>query len=129
MATARSRVASIFDNPTPATHQDPPDLGKEAEAAADAEQDPPSSTAISTDPAPKAEKATTLEVPDLPLRAPAKKKVWFYVSTPVADQLDKLVRYAAFHFGLKQGEVQEIALAMGLDNEAEILRALRERAS
>jgi hypothetical protein len=118
----RRRVAGLTLDASPPLGAEAAEAEGRAEAEERAEAEP--MPAQRAKPAP----ADDFDVPDLPVRPPAKQKVWFYVSKPVADELDKFVRYAAFHFGLKQGEVQEIVLSMGLDNRAEILRAMRERA-
>lgn len=135
------KVADIFAGSTPptaGTEEAPkPDLAKEAEEAeerAEAEErgeiEPmpgqrAKPAAISGAPKGSDGKTAVFDVPELPAQEPKNKKVWFFVPTTDANDLERLIRYAAFHYGLKQHEVQTIALRVGLDNQAEIMRALR----
>jgi len=61
-------------------------------------------------------------------RAPARRKVDMYLAGPIASDIDRLVRYAAYEFGLKKGEVQDAIVTVGLNNSAALVRALREAA-
>lgn len=62
------------------------------------------------------------------LRRPDRLKVDMYLRGALAEQVDRVVNYAAYHFRLKKGEVQDLIVQHGLDNTAELMRAMRERA-
>lgn len=64
-------------------------------------------------------------VPDLPQRGAKRRKIDMYVPTKQAARVDALCRYAKFHFDVNKGETQELILKYGLNNEAEVMRALR----
>lgn len=68
------------------------------------------------------------DVPERVNRRAARLKVDFYLDAQLAQEADDLVSYAAFRFRLKRGEVQDVVVAVGMDNRAEIIRQLHERA-
>lgn len=65
------------------------------------------------------------EVPKLRRRSAAKSKVDMYIDAQLARDLDDLCRFARYQFDARKGEVQELVVRYGLNNKAEIMRALR----
>ena len=74
---------------------------------------------------PEDEDDASFEVPDLPQRAARRRKIDMYVPTKQAARVDAICRYAKFNFDVNKGETQELILKYGLNNEAEVMRALR----
>lgn len=71
------------------------------------------------------------ELDELPQRPPAqaeRRKLDFYLGAAMADDVDDLVAYAVYRFRMKKGQVQDMVVAIGMDNRAEIMRQLHERA-
>lgn len=68
-------------------------------------------------------------VPDLPQRRTTRKKAFFYLRADLAEQAEKIARYAEYQLGMKKGEVQDVILTVGLSQPMEVLRALRERST
>lgn len=114
------KVPMLGETPLDQAVAPPPPGGDDAWAEAEREN-PPAPLME----APEDEDDAPFEVPELPQRGAKRRKIDMYVPTKQAARVDALCRYAKYHFDVNKGETQELILKYGLNNEAEVMRALR----
>lgn len=127
---AKPRTFDLVDAPPVGSPQDPTPPAVVAPPA----PEPPAPTVISTKAKPGDVSVIVVDdgVPNLPLRparASGRKKFDIYLTLPRGEKMEEIADWAVYNLRMRKGEAQEIILRVGLDNEIDIFRELREAAT